>query len=195
MKRFEISFSGGASYATSRTVFLLGTSFSYYLTDKLAFSFDLGVAYHIPYLDFAELLKVPTGYSVAITVYSQYRIFSSLGAEYSFDISPEFKPFITIGVGWCRDCLNFHLGASKLQENGTGWEEINSIPFSLNKAIVCSEGGNCKYRKSGFPLLLIGAGFRHPLGSKTSFKVMARALNPGGEFSTYQLVISWGIRF
>jgi hypothetical protein len=196
-KRFEILFSGGAAYATSRTAFSVGTSFSYHLKRNIVLSVDIGTAHQLPYLDFPEIVKLEEGYRTMIRVENRYRLFSSLSAEYSFDVSPRIKPFVTAGVGWCRDYTHFDLGVVKLKptEDGVEWEPITGIPFQLDESITCSADGDCKYRKSDFPLLIVGGGIRCSLGSNTFLKVMVRVMDPGGDFATYQSLIGWGIRF
>jgi hypothetical protein len=200
LKRFEVLFSGGASYATSRFGFSPGVSFSYYLRDNLALSLDFGVAYHIPELDFYELGVPPggaKGIHINLGVDEQSRLFSSLSAEYNFDLSPEIKPFISAGLGWCRDYNDFELWIYKVNqtEAGVQFELLDYIPFQLDESITCSGYGRYKYRKSNFPLLILGGGIRYSLGSNTFLKVMVRVMDLGGDFATYQLITSWGFRF
>jgi hypothetical protein len=187
-KRFEVLFSGGASYATSRFGFSPGVTFSYYLRDNLALSFDFGVAFHIPHLDFLELIEWMDGYTIIIDAISHYRLFSSLSAEYSFDVSPRLKPFLAAGVGWCRDYAKFSLWVQELI-----WTE--GIPFPLDGTITCSVYGDCKYRKSDFPLLILGGGIRCPVRENEVLKVMVRVMDPGGDSANYQIIAGWGFRF
>lgn len=184
--RFEILFSGGASYATSRVGFSPGVGFSYYLRKNLALSLDFGVAFSIPELDFREF-GIPVGEAVQHTevrVENQYRLFSFLSAEYSFDISPQVKPFLTAGVGWCRDYAGFSVftcGRYYPDPSWFVWYETNI--------------GDYKHREDRFPLLLFGGGIKYYVREKDFLKVTLRGLGPGSDFTTYQLIVGWGFRF
>ena len=179
--RFEILFSGGASYATSSVGFSPGIGFSCYLKGNLALSLDFGVAYRIPELDFRQF-GIPVGKAdtdIYIRVNEQYRLFVSISADYLFDVSPRLKPFITAGVGWCRDYANF-LALIKNYPDSS-WYKINS--------------GDSKHRKDGFPLLLFGGGIKYYVREKDFLEVTLRGLGPGSDFTTYQLIVGWGFRF
>jgi hypothetical protein len=179
-KKFEVLFAGGSSYATSRNVFSLAAGFSYHVRSNLALSFDIGLAYHVPYLDLLEYLKIEEGQYHTISVDNQYRLFSSFSAEYLFDVYPRLKPFLTAGVGWCGDYVDFSAYGFQLKQDG---------------AITCSEYGRCEYRKSGFPLILVGGGVRYYIGDRAVLKVTGRGLGFGSDFVTYQVIVSWGFRF
>jgi hypothetical protein len=178
-KRFEVLFAGGASYATSRFGFSPGVSFSFYPMRNLALSLDFGVAYHLPDLDFRQFgITVGEGnQEIRISVRNQYRLFSFLSAEYHFVASPRLKPFVTAGVGWCRDHADFTV---------MSW----SYPASGHFSIV--QG---KHRSSRFPLVILGGGIRYSVRKNEVLKVTVRLLDPGGDFATYQLVAGWGFRF
>jgi hypothetical protein len=184
LERFEVLFAGGASYATSRFGFSPGVSFSFYPMRNLVLSFDFGVAYHIPELDFrqfGEPVKEAAQAHIDVRVKSQYRLFSSLSAEYSFDISPRLKPFLTAGIGWCRDYLDITV-------YGWYYPDPSGYEYEFHSEDV-------KYRQSGSPLLLVGGGVRYPVRKNEVLKVMVRVLDPGGDFAIYQLIAGWGFRF
>jgi len=183
-KRFEVLFSGGASYATSRLGFSPGVGFSYYITNNMALSFDFGVAYRIPELDFRQywIPKLEAAIThITATVDSQYRLLSSLSVEYDFAFLSRVEPFITTGIGWCWDRVDielFHL-------------------YFLDSQLVAPKAylENIKYRDSGSYLFLIGGGIRYPVRDNEVLKIMVRTLHPGGEFATYQITIGWGFKF
>ena len=179
-KQCEFLFFAGGSYATSRFGPSLGVSFSYHLTDHFVFSSDLGAAYHIPQLDFPKLIEFEK--KSYLIVNSQYRLLFSFRGEYSFDVSPRFEPFLTVGAGWSKDRVDFEVS-------------IYSISSKFDESITCSEDGECRYQKSAFPLFILGGGVRCYLGSKVFCKVMIWAVDPGGYFSTYQIMAGWGVRF
>jgi hypothetical protein len=182
-KRFEILFSAGGSFAGSRFVFTPSIGFSFYLMNNLAISADFGAAYHIPELDFREF-GIPIGEAEQYThviVSGHYRLFSSISAEYSFELSPRFTPFVTAGVGWCRDYADIFYESWDYPYS-YGWETY----FSYDLA----------YRKGAkSPLLVLGGGIRFPISDTNFLKLTVRGLGPGSDFSTYQLIAGWGFRF
>jgi len=176
-RRFEVSLSGGISYATSSFGFSPELGFSFYPVENLALSFGFGVAYHLPELDFrqfADLVGDATQDEIIVRVRSQYRLFSTLSAEYSFDLSPRIKPFASAGIGWCGDYVDI---------NVYNWTSSN-----------LANSKDVRYRKNG-SFFLFGGGIGCPLGENGVLKLMLRVLNPGGDFSTYQVIARLGFRF
>jgi len=186
IKKFEILLSAGSSSTASGTGFSPSAGFTFYLRKNLALSADFGISYHIPRIDFQEEFGIPVGEAeryVHIRIGKNYRLFSSVALEYSFPLSRRWKPFLTAGISWCRDYVDFKYTGSVMNDY---------IPYG---APVPYET-DYTYRKSpNAPLMLLGGGIRCRTFNDQFIKFSLRNLGVGTDFATYQLIVSWGFRF